>query len=134
MLGAMKAFTTPNGDSTSRPVGARGAWRGAAPAPRRGSVHVLVLWGLLAFVLPMLGACQPLTVLPAPPGQKGASPAIPGPFENYDPVRPPAYKHAPQPSPRPPARETSEPAYGGVLRPDPSGSPWSHGKRERDEE
>ena len=82
-------------------------------------------WMVLLASLPLLGACGNLTSLPSPPGKGHEPPAIPGPFENYDPARPPAFKRAPERKAKPPAREkregdeadAEEPRFGGVLRP-----------------
>ena len=119
MLGPMNVQFGPNGQSKGGPNRLARRAIGA---------------GLLVLLFPILGACAPLTTLPAPPGPGSPSPAIPGPFDNYDPARPPAYK--PAPPPRPPAREKREepPSFGGVLRPAPEGPPEGRDKREREDD
>lgn len=122
MLGAMNANVEPKGQFT------RGPW---------GLARRVLARGLLALGLPMLGACAPLTGLPRPPGAETPAPAIPGPFENGDPARPPAYKRPPQPTPKPPAREKREedaPSFGGILRPGFPGPPEDRDKREREDD
>jgi hypothetical protein len=82
-------------------------------------------WMVLLVSLPLLGACGELTSLPSPPGKGSEPPAIPGPFENYDPARPPAFKRAPERKTKQPPRTErqgdegagEDPGYGGVLRP-----------------
>ncbi len=78
-----------------------------------------MFWALF----PLLGACGTLHSLPSPPGSAREAPALPGPFENYDPARPPAFKRPPTPSPQPTARperaDSEDPPFGGVLRPGP---------------
>jgi hypothetical protein len=77
----------------------------------------MVFWAMI----PLLGACGTLHSLPSPPGAAREAPGLPGPFENYDPVRPPAFKRPPtprpKPTPRPERADAEDPSYGGVLRP-----------------
>lgn len=96
-------------------------------------------WMVLLASLPVLGACGTLHSLPSPPGSGPGAPAIPGPFENYDPARPPAFKKAPERSSKqPPAKDKEEskgdedvPEFGGVLRPGLPGPPWGRGGRDQ---
>jgi hypothetical protein len=96
---------------------------------------------VLVVSLPLLGACGNLTSLPSAPGKGSEPPAIPGPFENYDPARPPAFKRAPERKTKQPPRterkgdevDTEDPVFGGVLRPTMPGPPGPRGGRERDD-
>ncbi|MNW99277.1 hypothetical protein D3C86_287480 [compost metagenome] len=128
MLGAMRANFGPMGQAIFGHGGIARGGLGPGAAVRK---RLTRPWGLLALLLPLLGACAPLTTSPSEPGP--ASPAIPAPFENYDPVRPPAYKRAPQPRPTPASgerRKEAEPAFRGILRPAPPATP--EGRAQRD--
>ena len=129
MLGAMKAFFKPIGGSTP--------WvSGLLEARKRLSWRSGARMAFVGLALG-LGACAPLTSLPAPPGAGAKSPEFPAPFDRFDSARPPAYKAPPTPKPTAPPRaqprperdEEDEPDFGGILRPVLPGPPWGRGKK-----